>query len=61
MHFLHCPRRDCPVRSAPCRRAMPFVRATGFVDIITQIIQELYYESLLFEICGRSGKNWVHH
>ena len=29
---------------------------TGFVDIITQIIQELYYESLLFEICGRSGK-----
>ena len=31
------------------------------VDIITQIIQELYYESLLFEICGRSGKNWVHH
>ena len=46
MHFLHCPRRDCPVRSAPCRRAMPFVRVTGFVDIITQIIQELYYESL---------------
>ena len=56
MHFLHCPRRDCPVRSAPCRRAMPFVRVTGFVDIITQIIQELYYESLLFEICGRSEK-----